>query len=177
MNFIKKYYINRQLCDFVQQKTDRNFRVHTLKDARSICFFICGDDTDKVEDLIQCVSTLYKEKEIVIICYLSRQKEFKTGNMPSFLYAVSAKDVGTTGRMKGNVQKIFSKQYDIFIDLDTKINLISLYLKTLLKADFRIGGNQTYYKYFDFVFCDDEQRSVKDYLSNLELYTSKIKGI
>lgn len=177
MNFIKKYYLNKWLRNFVQSETDRKITVYTPKDARSICFFICGDKVNKVEELIQCIKTEYKEKEITIICYLSNKKGFNIIDIPPFLHKISSKEVGITGRIKEGTDTLFAKQYDMLIDLDTKTNVISLYLKTLLKADFRIGGSQTDYAYFDFVLCADEQRSIKDYLFNLEVYTSKLKGI
>jgi hypothetical protein len=176
MNFIKKYYLNKIVGNFVQKRTEGRGNVHALKDARSVCFFVGGEDADRVEELIQCVSTSYKEKEIAVICCVSNKKRFNINNMPPFLYAVSEKDVGITGGIHEDIHKIFSKKYDIFIDLDTKTNLISLCLKTLVKADFRIGGSQNQYEYFDFILCADEQRSIKDYLFNVELYTSKLKG-
>ena len=177
MGWIKKYYLNRQLRDFVRKKTDKKTRIHTLKNANSICFFITDDNSNKVHELIKSVS-IYKEKKITIIYYLPHKKEINQTDMPPFLYTISQKDIKWTGLLNEEVQKnIFSHHYDIFIDMDTKTDLLALYLKTLPNADFRIGGEQTYYHYFDFILCANEQHTMKDYMSNLELYTSKLKGI
>ena len=175
MNFIQKYYLNRRLRDFVRKKTGRKVHIYTLKDANSMCFFITGDDSNKVEELVKSVS-IYKEKKITIICYLPHKKELNITDIPPFLYTVSDKDIGLTGRISEQAKNIFSQQYNIFIDMDTKTDLVSLYLKTLPNADFRIGGSQMYYNYFDFTLCADEQHTIAEYLSNLELYTSKLKG-
>jgi len=155
---------------------DKKISVHTLKDANSICFFITNNDSNRVENLIKSVS-IYKEKKITIICYLPHKKDINIADMPPFLYIVSQKDIGLTGRVSEQAKNIFSQHYNIFIDMDTKTDLVSLYLKTLSNADFRRGGEQAYYDYFDFILCADEQRTIEEYISNLEVYTSKLKGI
>ena len=175
MNCIKKYYINRRLGDFVRKRKGKKVDIYTLKDANSICFFITNDDSNKVEELVKTVS-IYKEKNLAIICYLPHKEDINMANMPPFLYTVSDKDIGLTGRINEQAKNIFSQQYNIFIDMDTKTDLTSLYLKTLPNADFRIGGSQMYYNYFDFTLCADEQHTIAEYLSNLEVYTSKLKG-
>ena len=175
MNTIQKYYLNRHLREFIRKKIDKKIDERTLKDTSSICFFITGDDLNRVEELLTCISSFYKEENVSIICYFTDKKEFKMEKFPAFLYVVSEKDVSLTGRVSECLQKIIEKKYDIFIDLDTKTNLLALYLKTLPKANFRVGSNQQNYVYFDFTLCADEQHSIRDYLSILDIYMSKIK--
>jgi len=172
MNFVKKYCLNRQLRDFLQKRVNKNVNVHALKGANSICFLIRGGDSNRVDELLK-IASQYKEKKMVIVCYLSSNERFNMTDTPSFLYTLSSKDVGLTGRIGDEkLKNIFLQHYDIFIDMNDKTDLISLYLQTLFNADFRIGGNKLFHKHFDFVLCADEQRSLKEYMSNLELYTS-----
>ena len=176
MNFIRKHYINRQLKGFIKNGRRKQVRTHALKDANSICFFVRSDDANRIEELIE-YAVANKEKKILILCYLPHKKDINIADTPPFLHVVSQKNVNMSGRInEQGLKDIFSQYYDIFIDMDTKTDLMSLYLKTLPKADFRIGGIQSEYKYFDFILCGDEQRTVKDYLYNLEVYTSKLKG-
>jgi hypothetical protein len=174
MNFIKKYYLNRYLRSFIRQKEERKISIHTLQNANSVCFFISSTDSNRLEELVQYVSA--SRKKMIIICYCSNKETAENYNTLPFLYTISSKDVSITGKIKEQLSDIFSQHCDIFIDMDTKTDLISLYLKTLLKVDFRIGRNQECYNYFDFTLCTNEQHTLKDYLSNLEIYTPKLKG-
>jgi len=175
MNFIKKYYLNKGLRKFVQQKKDKKIIIQTINDANSVCFFVSGSDANKVNDLLKSIA-IYNEKKITIICYLPHREKLNIENSPPFLHFVSPKDISITGQIKKHVPDIFSQNYDIFIDLDTNTDLMSLYLKTLLNADFRIGGNREFYNYFDFTLCANEQYTMNDYLSNLEVYTLKLNA-
>ena len=115
MNCIKKYYLNRRLRDFVRKKMDKKISVHTLKDANSICFFITNNDSNRVENLIKSVS-IYKEKKITIICYLPHKKDINIADMPPFLYIVSQKDIGLTGRVSEQAKnRIHHCQYSVFM--------------------------------------------------------------
>jgi hypothetical protein len=138
-----------------------------------VCFFISGTDSNRLEELAQYVSA-NSEKRMTIICYCSNKKTAKNENSLPFLHIVSPKNISITGKIKEQASDIFSQYYDIFIDLDAKTDLISLYLKTLPKVDFRIGRNQEYYNYFDFTLCANEQHTLKDYLSKLDIYILKL---
>ena len=175
MNFVKKHYINRRLRNFIERKKGRKVNIHTLKSANSVCFFISDTVPNRLENLVQYITT-NREKKMTIICYGTNKKTSENENTLPFLYTISQKNVSMTGKIKEDLSAIFSQHYDIFIDLDTKTDLTSLYLKTLPNADFRIGGNQEYYNYFDFTLCANKQHTIKDYLSNLEVYTSKLNA-
>jgi hypothetical protein len=176
MNFVKKQYINRRLRSFIEQKKGREINIHTLKKTNFVCFFITYTNSKRLEDLVQYVFA-NREKKMTIICYCPNKKTSENENTLPFLHIISQKNVSMKGQIRGQLSDIFSQHYDIFIDLDTKTNLMSLYLKTLPKADFRIGGSLEYYNYFDFTLCANEQYTIKDYLNSLEIYTSKLKTI
>jgi hypothetical protein len=173
MNFVKKHYINKRLRSFIEQKKGRKVNIHTLKNANSVCFFLTYTNSERMEELVQYVFA-NREKKMTVICYYPNKKTSKNEKTLLFLYTVSQKNVSMTGKIKENLSDIFSQYYDIFIDLDTKTDLTSLYLKTLSNADFRIGGSLEYCNYFDFTLCANKQHTIKDYLSNLEIYTSKL---
>jgi len=175
MNFVKKHYINSRLRSFIEQKKGKKVNIHSLKDANSVCFFVTYTYSECLGDLVEYVSA-NSEKKIIIICYCTNKKTPENEKTLPFLYTVSQKNVSTTGKIKGELSDVFSQHYDVFIDLDTKTDLTSLYLKTLPNADFRIGRNQEYYNYFDFTLYANKQHTIKDYLSNLEIYTSKLNA-
>ena len=176
MNFIQKYCLNKRLNAFIPKRKGEQTSIYTLKEANSICFFITLDAMEKLSELIECVSS-FKDKKIVIICYLNGEELPESIDTSLVVYAVSKKDVSIMGRVAERLQeKIFSQRYNLFIDMDTKQDLMPLFLKTFLNADFRIGRNEKYYDYFDFVLCADEQCSMKKYILNLEKYISKLKG-
>jgi len=176
MNLIKKQYLNQRLQRFIEQKKERKMKVRTLQEANSICFFVSAKDSSRLEELIQYISE-NDEKKMTVICYCPTKKMAENKNMFPFLHTVLSKDVSTKGQLNEQVQEtIFSRHFELFIDLDTKTNLTSLYLKTLLQADFRIGANRKYYRYFDFTLYTKEQHTIKDYLCSLDIYTSKLKN-
>ena len=176
MNFIQKHCLNQRLNGFIQKRKGEQTSIYTLKEANSICFFITLDIADKLTELVNYVSAL-ENKKTVIICYFNGKKLPENMEKSPILYTVSRKDISITGRVREQVrEKIFSQHYNIFIDMDTETDLISLYLKSLPNADFRIGRNEKYYNYFDFTLCAGEQYNIKEYISNVEKYTSKLKG-
>ncbi len=179
MNFIQKHYLDRQINNFVEKRRKEQTHIYTLKEANSICFFITFDTVDRLEELIKSVS-VYNGKKVVIICYCPSNKIPENMNMDdnvSFLYFILRKDISLTGRISEQIQKnVFSQHYDVFVDVDTNSDLISLYLKTFPDADFRIGRNGECATYFDFTFSVDQHYTIKDYISNLEVYLSKLKG-
>ena len=174
MNFIKKYCLNRRLSIFNRKRKEEQTNIYALKEAKSICFFITLNVVEKLEELMKCISRFDNKK--TIICYLPKTELPQNMAMLPFLHTISNKDVNLIGGMNEQVKNIFSQHYNIFIDIDTEQDLMSLYLKTFLSADFRIGRNKEYYNYFDFTLCADENYNIKDYISNLEKYTDKLKG-
>jgi hypothetical protein len=130
-----------------------------------------------LEELIRYTSLENKKKRI-IICYLPSDKSIENKIDTPTVYMIAQKAIHLTGQVDKQVREnIFSQHYDVFIDTDIKSDLNSLYLKTFFDADFRIGRNSEYCKYYDFTLCVGEQYTIKEYISNLETYTLKLKGI
>jgi len=176
MHFLKRYCLNRRLRSFAEGEKKRQINVISLQEARSVCFFITCENPQQVEELTRYTAK-NPDKKITVICYLPAKNTAENAPMLPFLHTISSKDVGWRGQIKKQTLKtIFLQQYDIFIDMNTKTDLTSLFLATLPKADFRIGGTQQQYRYSDFTLCADEQHTLEEYLFNLELYTSKLKG-
>ncbi|MDR0603467.1 MAG: hypothetical protein LBG80_04090 [Bacteroidales bacterium] len=174
MNFIQQYYLKRRLNSFVEKRTETQRSIYTLKETQSMCFFLTYDTFEQLEELIHYTS-LHKKRKI--ICYLPSDKfiEHKIDTMT--VYTITPKAIHLTGKVDKEVREnIFSQHYDVFIDTDIKSDLSALYLKTFFDADFRIGRNSEYYKYYDLTLCVGEQYTIKEYISNLETYTLKLKG-
>jgi hypothetical protein len=177
MNFIQRYYLKRQLNSFVEKRTEKQRNIYTLKETQSICFFLTYDTFDKLEELISYVSS-YNKKSRKIICYLPSDRTIENKIDTTNVSMITQKAINLTGQVDKEIREdIFSKHYDVFIDTDVKSDLNSLYLKTFFDADFRIGRNLEYYQYYDFTLCVGEQYTIKEYISNIETYTLKLKGI
>jgi hypothetical protein len=175
MNFIQRYYLKRQLNTFVEKQRKKQRNIYTLKETQSICFFLTCDTFDKLEELIY--TSLRDRHKRTIICYLPSVKSIENRIDKTSVYMITSKAIKWTGRLDQQMrEKIFSQHYDLFIDTDIKSDLNSLYLKSFIDADFRIGRNSEYYQYYDFTLCVGEQYTIKEYISNLETYTSKLKG-
>jgi hypothetical protein len=176
MNFIQRYYLKRRLNNFIEKQNKQQKNIYTLKETQSMCFFLTYDSSGKLEELIRYTSSQNKRR--AIICYLPSDKSIDNTIDTKSVYMITQKDIKLTGQIDKQVRDtIFSQHYDVFIDTDIKSDLSSLYLKTFFDADFRIGRNSQYYKYYDFTLCMGEQYTIKEYISNLETYTLKLKGI
>jgi hypothetical protein len=178
MNFIQRYYLKRRLNNFVEKQTERQRNIYTLKETQSICFFLTYNTFDQLEELIR-YSSLQGKKKRAIICYLPSDKsiENKIDTGAGSVYVITQKAVNFAGQIDRQIREnVFSQHYDVFVDMDIKSDLNSLYIKTFFDADFRIGRNSEYYKYYDFTLCLGEQYTIKEYISNLETYTLKLKG-
>ncbi|MDR1459997.1 MAG: hypothetical protein LBI60_07260 [Bacteroidales bacterium] len=176
MNFIQQYYLKRHLNNFVTKRTKTQKNISTLKESHSVCFFLTYNTFDELEELIKLISR-QKEKERMVICYLPSGKSIAREINNLSVHLLTHKVIKPTGTIDKQVKEnIFSRHYDIFIDMDIKPDLSSLYLKTFVDADFRIGRNSEHYKYYDFTLCVNERYTLKEYISNVETYTSKLKG-
>ncbi|MDR1182310.1 MAG: hypothetical protein LBL13_10085, partial [Bacteroidales bacterium] len=176
MNFIQQYYLKRQLNSFVAKRTEKQKSIRTLKESHSVCFFLTYDTSDKLEELIRYIS-LQNKKGKIIICYLPSGKIIENKIDTTCVHLITQKAIKATGKLDKQVlENIFSQHYNIFIDVDIKPDLSSLYLKSFLDADFRIGRNSEYYKYYDFTLCVNERYTIKEYINNVETYISKLKG-
>jgi hypothetical protein len=135
----------------------------------------------KWEEMKQCAQVIgKKEKRIMLLCYSPFKnipvQEEKGMDMPT-VYPLSPKDIHCLGQLKkAEVKQLFTQYYDMFIDMDIQSDGYSLYLKTLVKAGFRIGRNKDYYPYYDLTLCADETYTIEDYIRTLDRYTSKLKG-
>jgi hypothetical protein len=147
-----------------------------LKGTQSVCFFLTCDTSGKLEELIRYTSSQDKKKR-TIICYVPSDKLIDNTIDTTSVFIITQKSIKITGKIDKQIwETIFARHYDIFVDTDIKSDLSSLYLKTLFEADFRIGRNSQYYKYYDFILCMDEKYTIREYISNLETYTLKLKG-
>ncbi|MDR1878105.1 MAG: hypothetical protein LBQ64_00900 [Bacteroidales bacterium] len=178
MNFIQKYYLNRQLKHFTENRKKVQVSVYTIDIITSLCLFTTYQSPDKWEEVYQCVKWFrQKGKEITVICYFPfHEIPQQISRIPN-ICTVSAKDANIFGQI--NTQKkhqLASPHYDVLIDTDVFSDLFGLYLKSLPNAEFRIGRNQDYCSYFDLTLCVDENHTINDYMSVLNQYTSRLKG-
>jgi hypothetical protein len=178
MNFIQEYYLKQQLNSFVEKRKKGQRNIYALKETESVCFFHTYDTFEKLEELMRYTSFFYNKQKRRIICYLPPDGFIENQINTKLVCVVAQKAISLAGQLNKQVrEKIFSQHYDVFIDTDIKSDLSALYLKTFIDANFRIGRNPEYSKYYDFTLCVGEQYTIKEYMTNLEIYTLKLKGI
>jgi hypothetical protein len=178
MNFIQRYYINKQLTNSVKKRKNKEIKISPFDTLKNICVFATYHGDEKYKELIEGINYLEKKGKKVSIFYFLNQKkipEVMSNKLDiNFIYK---KDISFTGLINNHAQKELGKQhYDIFIDTDTRPDKLSLFLKTFINTDLRVGRNEKYYDYYDLTLCVDEKHTIKEYFLNLETYITKLQG-
>lgn len=178
MNFIQRYYINKRLTNSVKKRKDKEIKISPFDTLKTICVFATYHGDDKYKELIEGVNYLEKKgKKVSIFYFLNQKKIPEVMSNKLDINFVYKKDISSTGLINNHAQKELKNQhYDISIDTDTRPDKLSLYLKTFIDTDLRVGRNEKYYDYYDLTLCVDETHTIKDYFLNLETYITKLQG-
>lgn len=178
MNFIQRYYINKQLTNSVKKRKNKRIRISPFDALNNICIFATYNGDEKYKELIEGVNYLEgKGKKVSIFYFLSQKKIPEIMSNSLNIHFVYKKDINFIGFINNHIQNELEKQhYDIFIDTDISPDKLGLYFKTFINTDLRVGRNEKYYDYYDLTLCVDDKHTIKEYFLNLETYITKLQG-
>jgi hypothetical protein len=176
MNFFKKHNLNRQLTRFAKASNNRKRQFCTIEEAKSVHLFATCRSLETVYQLKAWADLLLHKGKQVMICCLTNNKSICDILQQENNLVIDSKDFNITGNLKSNIKKILTNQkYDLLIDTDIEADMESLYIKSLIDAEFRIGRTAAYSSFYDFIVLCNEQYSVGDYIKNVDIYTKKVK--
>ena len=178
MNFIQKHYFNKQLFGFINRRQNEQVKLSKFDALHTVCVFATFQGDESFKNLMQSIACLErKNKKVSLIMYVNQPTIPAIIENTSDICVITKKDINFAGHVKSVLyDELVKHHYDLFIDTDTVSEKSTLYLKALIHAGLRTGRNQQYCDYYDLTLCVDDTYTVNEYISNLEIYISKLQG-
>ena len=171
---IGHYFLKQELVDFSRERGFDGF-----ENSKSIGILFDATQKDDLELATRYVKYLKDHKKRIKAIGF-----FQGKTIPDMVFSklefdyFTKKDLNWYFKpMPGFVDQFIDEEFDILIDLNLDLAFPLQYISELSKAKFKIGKFQEGNTHYDFMIDVPEDKGIKYFLRNLDLYIQQINTI
>ena len=168
---IGKYFLNQELIGFTRQRGFDGF-----ENSKSIGILFDATQKDDLELVIRYVKYLKDHKKRIKAIGF-----FQGKTIPEMVFSKLEYDYFTKKDLNwyfkpipGFVEQFINEDFDVLIDLNLERAFPLKYISSLSNAKFKIGKFQEGNTIYDFMIDVPQDKGIKYFLRNLDLYIQQI---
>ncbi|MBO4739606.1 MAG: hypothetical protein J5606_08615 [Bacteroidales bacterium] len=173
MNILQKRNIDKHLSAWKMRKRDEIIDIPQLQTAKNICIFASCQNYKQWKNLSNEISEWQKTANCTfqVFCYINQhlKRDFSQANEHLF----HKKHVSFWGAIDKEAKEILqNKSYDILLLFNISDNRLLYYFQSFVNAQFRIGNNNDFIDYTDFVITVNTENTFSTFMQQTEKYLS-----
>lgn len=173
MNILQKRNIDKYLSAWKLRKRDEIIDIPQLQTAKHICIFTSCQNYKQWENLSNEISEWQKTTNRTFQIFCCINQHMKTDFSQPNKHLFHKKHLSWKGTIDKEAKAILQNQsYDILLLFDISTNNLLYYFQSFIKAQFRIGNNNDFIDYTDFVINVNDENTFSTFMQQTEKYLS-----